>query len=105
MSKRPPINETELIKSIVKSEDINDNIKDEALERVIKTEEDGVMDKIFGKKHPQAYIALVVIIILVLMTGFLTTVYKSDLQFVKGMWQIMIPAITTIIGYMFGKLN
>lgn len=102
-------NQNERVKIIkeVSNSDLNPDIKDHVLKSVIKPnpkeEEPAMLDKVFGKKNTQMYIALLMSIILLLVFVVLTCVFKDNMEFVKFLWNIAIPAITLLWGYAFGK--
>ena len=104
MNNKNSLNNTSLIKNVVQSADLNDNDKDELLNTLASIQGDKcMMDRIFGREHPEKYIAFVVMVMLLICGGICTVLFKNDSEFVKGIWQIFIPAITLIIGYLLGK--
>lgn len=96
-------NDVLLIKNIATS-DLNETAKDEAMKRLMNhnEEEDGLMDKIFGKKHPDIYVTMIICLVLAIVGIVCTIAFKNNVDFVKYMWGILIPAITGCAGYMFG---
>ena len=52
-----------LLKDIAAS-DLNENSKDEAIKKFLegsKGDESGMLDKFFGKNHPEIYIGLIIV--------------------------------------------
>lgn len=85
--------------------EMNTDVKNELLSNYLIPEnsEDGLLDKIFGKRHAEMYVALVVAVFILISGLVCTVVFKEDKQFIKELWQIFIPALTLVVGYIFGK--
>ena len=62
-----------------------------------------MMDKIFGKRNPQIYVTLLMSIIVLIILAIFTVLFKENIEFVKYIWNIAIPALTLLWGYAFGK--
>ena len=68
-----------------------------------KEGDDALLDRIFGKKNPQMYVTLLMSLIVLIIVSIFTWVFRENLDFVKFVWNIAIPAITLLWGYAFGK--
>ncbi len=102
---RKNIDDVSVIKEVAKS-DLNEPIKDMMLKDTLNKcngDESGVLDKIFGKRHPDLYITCLVAICILIIGGLCSYLFRKDVTAVKELWQIFIPALTLVMGYMFGK--
>lgn len=97
-------NNIKVLKDIAAS-DLNEDIKDEAIKKLVSNSEEseGVMDKIFGKKNPQMYVTLLMSLIVLVIVAVFTMVFRNNLDFVKFIWNVAVPAVTLLWGYAFGK--
>lgn len=86
---------------------LNPNIQEQVISKLINNdpprEDDAFMDKIFGKKNPQMYVTLLMSIIVLILVSVITVVFKNNLDFVKFIWNLAVPAVTLLWGYAFGK--
>lgn len=90
----------------VGTSNLNQDAKKHVINQYINNqngEEDGILDKIFGKKNPEKYIALVIALIIGIIGLVCTIIFRSDKVFVKEMWQLFVPALTLVVGYLLGK--
>lgn len=90
----------------VSNSDLNPDIKDHVITTYMNStsdQEDAFMDKVFGKRNPQMYVALTMSILVLLVVVLMTIIFKENLDFVKFIWNIAVPAITLLWGYAFGK--
>lgn len=91
----------------VSNSNLNQDTQEELINKVIaqepEKEEDAIMDKVFGKRNPQMYVTLFMSVIVLLIVVVLTLVFRTDMEFVKFLWNIAIPAMTLLWGYAFGK--
>lgn len=62
-----------------------------------------IMDKIFGNKNPQMYVTLIMSVMLIFVAIYLTINFKTDMEFIRFVWEIVMPAVTLLWGYSFGK--
>lgn len=69
----------------------------------VKESDDALLDKFFGKKNPQMYVTLFMSLIVLVIVSIFTWLFRENLEFVKFVWNIAIPAITLLWGYAFGK--
>lgn len=100
-------NRTVHIVKELSNSNLNQDVQEELISNMFKygepKEEDALMDKIFGKRNPQMYVTLIMSLMLIVVILILTLVFKENLDFVKFIWNIAIPAITLLWGYAFGK--
>ena len=85
---------------------LNPDIKDKLINDMINNNtggEDGVFDRIFGKRHPDLYIALFVAICILIVGGLCSYLFRDNVNTVKELWQTFIPALTLVIGYVLGN--
>ena len=61
----------------------------------VKESDDALLDKIF--------VTLFMSLIVLVIVSIFTWLFKENLEFVKFVWNIAIPAITLLWGYAFGK--
>jgi len=92
-----------LLKDIAAS-DLNENSKDEAIKQFLVKDgdENGMLDKFFGKNHPEIYIGLIIVVLLAISGMLVTCIFRDDKEFVRAIWTLLAPAITGSVGYMFG---
>lgn len=95
-----------LLKELANS-NLNSDTQSAVIKKLIndgkKGDDDSVMDKIFGKRNPQIYVTMFVSIILLILLAIFTFSFKNNVEFVKEIWNIAIPAMTLLWGYAFGK--
>ncbi|WP_302327987.1 hypothetical protein [Enterocloster lavalensis] len=86
---------------------LNQDVQEELIGKMFKDgeekDEDAILDKLFGKRNPQMYVTLIMSLMLIVVILILTLAFKENLDFVKFIWNIAIPAITLLWGYAFGK--
>lgn len=86
---------------------LNQDTQEELIKHVVGSdvarEEESIMDKIFGKRNPQMYVTLLMSIVVLMIVLCLTMTFKNNIEFVKFIWNLAIPAITLLWGYAFGK--
>lgn len=89
------------------SSNLNQDTQEALISKVISTdttiEEDAIMDRIFGKHNPQMYVTLFMSMLVLGIMVALTIIFKKDIDFVKFIWNMAIPAVTLLWGYAFGK--
>lgn len=95
-----------LIKELAAS-NLNSDTQSEVMKKILndskKGDDDSLMDKIFGKRNPQIYVAMFVSVILLILLAVFTFSFRNNIEFVKEIWNIAIPAMTLLWGYAFGK--
>nr|DAZ28701.1 MAG TPA: hypothetical protein [Caudoviricetes sp.] len=64
---------------------------------------DGMFDKIFGKKHPELYIALTIGVLIFITGGVCTIIFRDDIATVKELWKLFFPGITAVLGFVLGN--
>lgn len=85
---------------------LNPDIKDELINKMINNNtegEDGVFDKIFGKRHPDLYIALFIAVCILIVGGLCSYLFRDNVNAVKELWQVFTPALTLVVGYVLGN--
>lgn len=91
----------------VSSSNLNADIKDQIIGQVIDSSnsggDDGMLDKIFGKRHPDLYIALMIGVFILIIGCVCSWFFRSDVETVKELWKIFIPALTLVVGYVLGN--
>lgn len=106
MAQKKKSNEKVNIINQVSSSNLDADVKNAVISGMIdpdpKGDEYGLMDKIFGKKHPHIYVTLIICLMLTIVGIVCSIVFKENIEFVKYMWGILIPAVTGGVGYMFG---
>lgn len=88
------------------SSNLDPNIKNELINTMINNnpeENEGMLDKIFGKRHPDLYIAWFIALCILLIGGLCSYLFRSNVAAVKELWQIFTPALTLVIGYVLGN--
>lgn len=85
--------------------DLNQNTKEVLLDKYVNegSGESSMFDKVFGKVHPEIFVAFSICVILAIIGIVCTLVFNKNIEFVKYMWGILIPAISLGLGYIFGK--
>ena len=80
-------NKVTILKNIAAS-DLNESTKDEAIKSFLakpEGDEVGMLDRFFGKNHPDIYIGLMVIILLTISGMLITCTFRDDKELVKAM--------------------
>lgn len=98
-------NSIELIKEISNS-DLNDPVKEQVLETTINNlngGEKGLFEKIFGTRNPEIYVALFIGVAIVIAGIICTFIFNKSEETVKELWNIFIPALTLVLGYVLGN--
>ena len=95
-----------MLKEVVSS-NLNSDTQNEVIAQLLNSEkkgdDDSLMDKIFWKSNPQIYVTLLMSIIMLIILAIFTVSFKDNIEFVKYIWNIAIPALTLLWGYAFGK--
>lgn len=85
---------------------LNPDIKDKLINNMINSNtggDDGVFDRIFGKRHPDLYMALFIAICILTVGGLCSYLFRNNVDAVKELWQIFTPALTLVVGYVLGN--
>ena len=106
MSENEKVLSTDILREVATS-NLNNDTQNEVIKKLLseasKGDDDSLMDKIFGKRNPQMYVTLLMSFLILIIFLILTFVFRNDLEFVKFLWNIAIPAVTLLWGYAFGK--
>ena len=88
------------------SSNLNEDTKKQLIGDMINDKpggDDSMMDKVFGKKHPDLFIALTIGVLILVVGCVCTYFFKSDVNTVKELWNLFIPALTMVIGFVLGN--
>lgn len=85
---------------------LNQDIKNQLIDQIIANQPErdkGLFDHVFGRNHPDLYVAWSIVIAILLIGGLCSYLFRVNVNAVKELWQIFIPALTLVIGYVLGS--